>query len=90
MPKSITSRAKTIFEERREQLENEHLGQFIAIEPDSGDMFLADSFDTAVAKAVAKHPEKVSHTIHIGKEAAFHIGLMTQWWTPTGNSSSTS
>lgn len=78
MPESITSRAKAIYEEKREQLEREDSGKFVAIEPDSGDLFLADSFDGAVAKAVARHPEKISHTIHIGKDAAFHIGLMTQ------------
>ncbi len=78
MPESITSRAKTIYEEKRAQFESESPGQFVAIEPDSGDLFLAESFDAAVAKAVARHPGKISHTIHIGKDAAFHIGLMTQ------------
>ena len=78
MPESITSRAKAIYEEKRTQLESESQGEYVAIEPDSGDVFLADSFDAAVAKAVARHPGKISHTIHIGKDAAFHIGLMTQ------------
>lgn len=78
MPESITSRAKAIYEEIRAQLESERSGEFVAIEPDSGDFFLADSFDAAVAKAVARHPGKISHTIHIGKDAAFHIGSMTQ------------
>lgn len=78
MSESITSRAKAIYEARRAQLEKEHEGQFVAIEPDSGDFFLADSFDAAVAKAVARHPQKISHTIRIGRDAAFHIGLMTR------------
>ena len=78
MSESITSRAKAIYQERRHLFESEHLGKFVSIEPDSGDTFLADSFDAAVAKAVERYPERISHTIHIGKEAAFHIGLMTQ------------
>ncbi len=78
MPESITSRAKVIYEQKRAEYEKEHLGKFIAIEPDSGDVFIADSFDAAVAKAVSCHPNKVSHTICIGKEAAFHIGLLTR------------
>ena len=78
MPNSITKRAKVIYELKREQFEKDHLGRFVAIEPDSGDLFLADSFDDAVAQAVARHPNKVSHTIQIGKEAAFHIGLMSK------------
>jgi len=78
MSESITSRAKSIYEQKRVQFEKENPGQFVAIEPDSGDLFLADSFDAAVAKAVARHPHKISHTIRIGQEAAFHIGLMTR------------
>lgn len=78
MSESIVSRAKAIYQQKRTLFEKDHLGQFVAIEPDSGDAFLADSFDAAVAKAIAQHPSKVSHTIHIGKDAVFHIGLMTQ------------
>jgi hypothetical protein len=78
MPESIISRAKAIYKQQREQLESESAGKFVAIEPDSGDVFVADSFDAAVAKAIARHPAKISHTIRIGKDAAFHIGLMTQ------------
>ena len=78
MSESITSRAKAIYREKQSLFESEHQGQFVSIEPDSGDTFLADSFDGAVAKAVARYPDRISHTIHIGREAVFHIGLMTQ------------
>ena len=78
MSESITSRAKAIYELKRAQFEKQNEGQFVAIEPDSGDCFLADSFDSAVAKAVACYPDRVSHTIRIGSDAAIHIGLMTK------------
>ena len=78
MSESITSRAKAIYQEKQSLFESKHPGQFVSIEPDSGDTFLADSFDGAVAKAVARYPNKISHTIRIGREAVFRIGLMTQ------------
>ena len=78
MAESITARAKAIYEQQKVSLENENLGRFVSIEPDSGDFFVADSFDDAVAMAIEHHPNKISHTIRIGHEAAFHIGLMTE------------
>ena len=73
--KSVIERAKRIYAERlREVLEPEHLNRFVAIEPESGDYFLAETFDEAVKSARAKHPSRLSHTIRIGHRAAFHIG----------------
>ncbi len=46
----------------------------IAIEPESGEYFLGDTFDQAVKAAKAKHPSRQSHTIRIGHRAALHIG----------------
>lgn len=74
--RSIIQRAKEIFEERRATLESEHRDRFVAIEPESGDCFVEDSFDAAVKAARTAHPSRLTHTIHIGHEAAFHIGLM--------------
>ena len=78
MTESIPTRSKSLYESRKAQLEDENFGKFVAIEPDSGDFFVAATFDAAVAKAIEHHPSKISHTIRIGHEAAFHIGLMTQ------------
>ena len=75
--KNIIERAKAIYEkELRYILEAEHRGRFVAIEPESGDHFLADTFDGAVKAARSKHPTRLSHTIRIGHRAAFSIGLM--------------
>ena len=62
----------------RNTLEAEHRDRFVAIEPESGDYFLADSLDAAVRAARSAHPSRLTHTIRIGHEAAFHIGLMEQ------------
>ncbi len=76
--KSVISRAKEIYEQRlRSNLEANNRDQFVAIEPDSGDFFIGETFDEAVKLARSKHPSKLSHTIRVGHAAAFHIGVMS-------------
>lgn len=75
--KSVISRAKQLYLEKLQaELEAQHCNQFVAIEPDSGDYFVGDTFDEAVKQATEKYPTRISHTIRIGHEAAFHIGVM--------------
>ena len=77
--KNVIERAKAIYEqELRDSLEAEHRDRFVAIEPESGDHFVADSFDAAVKAARSQYPSRLSHTIRIGHRAAFSIGLMEQ------------
>jgi hypothetical protein len=73
--KSVAEMAKRIYAERlRSQLEAEHLNRFVAIEPESGDHFIADSFSQAVANARKAHPDRISFVIRVGHKAAIHIG----------------
>lgn len=73
--RAVIAQAKQIYEERlKESLEADHADQFVAIEPDFGDFFIADTFDEAVRPARSKHPAKISHTIRVGHPAAFQIG----------------
>ena len=73
--RAVIDRAKRIYAEQlRAVLEPQHLNRFVAIEPESGEYFLADTFDEAVKSARAKHPSRLSHTIRIGHRAAFHLG----------------
>jgi hypothetical protein len=77
--KSVIERAKRIYAEQLQaNLEPAHLNRFVAIEPQSGEYFLADTFDEAVKLATSKHPSLLSHTIRIGHRAAFHIGGLQQ------------
>ena len=72
---SVIERAKRIYADRLQAvLEAQHRDRFVAIEPESGDYFLGDTFDEAVRSAQAKHPSRLSHTIRIGHRAAFHMG----------------
>ena len=73
--KSVIERAKRIYADQLQAvLEPQHTNRFVAIEPESGEYFLADTFDEAVKSARAKHPSRLSHVIRIGHRAAFHIG----------------
>ena len=56
-------------------LESRYRDRFVAIEPESGEYFLGDTFDEAVKSARKKYPTRLSHTIRIGHGAAFHVGV---------------
>jgi len=73
--KAVIERAKRLYAEQlRADLEPQHLDRFVAIEPESGEYFLGDTFDEVVKLARAKHPCRLSHTIRIGHRAALHMG----------------
>jgi hypothetical protein len=75
--KAVIERAKHIYAEKLQAvLEPQHMNRFVAIEPESGEYFLGDTFDEVVKSARAKHPSRLSHTIRIGHRAAFHLGGM--------------
>jgi hypothetical protein len=73
--KAVIGRAKRLYAEQFQAvLEPRHMGRFVAIEPESGEYFLGDTFDQAVKSTRAKYPSRLSHTIRIGQRAAFHMG----------------
>ena len=75
--KSVIDRAKLLYDdELKQELEAEHMDRFVAIEPVSGDHFVADTFDAAVRAARKAYPTRISYTMKIGHRAAFHIGVM--------------
>ncbi len=72
---SVAERAQQIYTERLQtKLEASERNRFVAIEPESGDHFLADSFSRAVAHARTVYPERISFVIRIGHAAALHLG----------------
>jgi hypothetical protein len=58
----------------RTVLEPEHLDEFVAIEPDSGDYFLGSTLSEAIAAARRSHPDRVAHAMRVGHKAALHLG----------------
>lgn len=76
--RSVIDRAKRLYAERLQPvLEAEHPDRFVAIEPESGDYFVADSLDGAIRASREKYPDRLSHVMRVGHKAAIHIGLMT-------------
>jgi hypothetical protein len=51
-------------------LEPTSIGKFAAIEPDSGDYFVADRMSEAMHKARLQHPDKKFFLVRIGFKAA--------------------
>ncbi len=75
---NVAREAKRIYKERlRASLEESHMDEYVAIEPDSGEHFLAKSYSEAVAASRAAHPERIAFVIRVGHKAASHIGVMT-------------
>lgn len=69
--KALAIKARKIYDERLKQtLEASSLGQFIAIEVDSGDYFLGSTPLEAIKKAKLRYPEKVFHVMKVGYKTA--------------------
>ena len=62
----------------RSQLEAAHQNEFVAVEPISGDYFLAKTLSEALGAARDAHPNRLSHVMRIGHEAALHFGVNLQ------------
>ena len=53
--RSVIDRAKRIYADQlQSSLESQHRDRFVAIEPESGEHFLGDTFDEAVKSARSK------------------------------------
>jgi len=56
-------------------LEPEHMDEFIAIEPISGDYFLGRTLGDATRAARQTYPDRLTHAMRIGHRAALHFGM---------------
>jgi hypothetical protein len=75
--KDVAEKARSLYDARlREDLEKSHFGEYVCIEPDSGDYFLGMTLDQAVNAAIDAHPHRLTHTLRIGHAAALHLGVM--------------
>ncbi|MCY2992850.1 MAG: hypothetical protein NTY19_33960 [Planctomycetota bacterium] len=77
--KAVAEKARQIYESRfRGELEPEHEGRYLCIEPTSGTYFLGNTFDQAVNAAVDTFPDRLTHTLRIGYSAPLHLGVLIQ------------
>lgn len=72
-------RAEEIYATRmRSVLEPEHMDEFVAIEPESGDYFLGKTLNEATQAARKSYPDRWTHAMRIGHSAALHFGKHAQ------------
>jgi hypothetical protein len=77
--KAAAQNARKIYESRlRQQLEREFPGQYVCIEPSSGNHFIGETFDEAVNSALDAFPDRLTHTLRIGHSAPLHLGVLVQ------------
>jgi hypothetical protein len=75
----LARKAEELYYSRlQEVLEREHLDDFVAIEPESGDYFLGKTLSEAGAAARRAHPGRLTHAMRVGHKAALHIGMHLQ------------
>lgn len=58
----------------KSQLEPMHDGEFIAIEPVSGDYFLGKTLSAAIQAARKTHPTRLPYAMRVGTHPAIHLG----------------
>ena len=56
-------------------LEPEHIDDFVAIEPESGDYFLGKTLSEAMGAARQSYPDRLAHAMRVGHKAALHFGM---------------
>jgi hypothetical protein len=66
----IAREGAVIYEEKKSQYEESNKGQFLAIDIDSKDVYLAPTSAEAVVAAKKEHPNKVFFVVKIGFDAA--------------------
>ena len=67
----ISVKGQRILDSLSEKVVEEHFGQFIAIEVDSGDYFIGDTAIEATQKARGKYSDKIFFLGRIGYRTAY-------------------
>lgn len=67
------TRSKEMYLSIREEMESEHEGEIVAIDPESGDYFLGKTLGEADEKAFAKYPDKLLCFVRIGSRAVMPL-----------------
>ena len=71
----LLERGQTAYRERLASvLEPSHLGEFVAVEPDSGQYFLGSTASAALIAARAAMPNNLFYLTRVGQETAHTVG----------------
>lgn len=69
--RSHLRKAQEIYDKIKTNMESNHKGEIIAIDPESGEYFLGKTVIEAVMKGRAKYPDRVFHSIRVGYPAVY-------------------
>jgi hypothetical protein len=73
---SLAERARAIYERQLSQiLEAEHPNEFVAIEPESGNYYLAPTLSEAIQAARRAFPDRMPFAMRVGHRTAVQIGM---------------
>ena len=71
----LVERGRNAYRERLASiLEPSHLGEFVAVEPDSGQYFLGSTASAALVAARAAMPNNLFYLTRVGRETAHNVG----------------
>ena len=72
---AITARGRAIYEDKlKSLLDPEHMGRFVAIEPETGRYFLGDTGSEALVTAHEAMPESQFYLKRIGYDTTHRLG----------------
>ena len=75
MRDDLVERGQAFYDEKlKEELEPEHTGRYVAIEPESGRYFLADTGTDALKAALAAIPDGHFYLARVGYQTADALG----------------
>ena len=77
--KEIARRGWEIYvAEIRPKVIDEHLGQFLVVDVESGDYEVDENAAAATRRMVARHPDGHRYLIHVGYRTTYSIGAAPQ------------
>ena len=75
MREDLAERGQAFYDEKlKDELEPEHTGRYVAIEPDSGRYFIDDTGSEALAAALSAMPHSLFYLARVGFRTADSLG----------------
>jgi hypothetical protein len=72
--RGYSTKARLIYDKLKDELERNHRGEYVVINPNNGDYFIGQDRSEVLAKAKLKYPKVLLFSHHIGYRASLHFG----------------
>lgn len=75
---TLALKGQQLYEEKLcSELEAQHLGEFVAIEAESGEYFVGQTLDETLRRAEQSYPDKLFHVVRIGRRGVHAVRSFT-------------